>query len=67
MSNKLLNLVRDFRQQSTADAKVVTYEVVDPNGNPIAARPRESGVHYRIYTGVNDPDESCGAKHDETA
>jgi hypothetical protein len=55
--SKLLDLVREHRRQSTAEAQIVTYEVVDWDGNPIAASPRKGTTHYRIYTGVNEPEQ----------
>jgi hypothetical protein len=53
---KLRDLVRDFRRQSTAAEKTVTYEVVDPNGNSIVPCLHKGATHYKIRTGVNEPE-----------
>jgi hypothetical protein len=63
--SKLLDLVRDQRRQSTSQAQTVSYEVVDRDGNPIAASPRKGTTHYRVFTGVSEPEQSWSA--DEAA
>jgi hypothetical protein len=54
--SKLLDLVRDFRRQSSTAERTVTYEVVDPHGNSIVPCLHKGTTHYRICTGVSEPE-----------
>jgi hypothetical protein len=53
---RLLELIREHRRHSSAAEKITTYEVVDLNGNSIIPCLHKGTVHYRIHTGVCEPE-----------